>query len=530
MDAIAKQGVNTAEVQEKPQVIVIAATEQQPDRLRVAAYTRVSSDSDDQLNSFAAQVRHYTDLISANAQWTLADIYADEGITGTSADKRDEFQRLLADCRRGKIDRILVKSVSRFARNTLDCLAALRELKTLGVSVLFENDGIDTARASGEMLTSIFAGFAQAESENTSKRMRWSYQRRMERGIFLPSSMPYGYELRDGKIEIDEEQAAVVRRIFADYLAGISMNEIAAYLNQANSDASMTWYHTTVSYILTNEKYTGDSLWQKRYATDTLPARPARNKGEKPKYYVENTHAGIISKNIFSAAQELIIKRRKEFIPNRHLELYPLRKKLKCGCCSNGFRRKADGSCITWLCVTHSLDKDACPVKQIPEQAIYDAFLRLYHKLKTHGQPTLQQMLNQLTEVRQKRFLWRTDIIELNKQIAALSDQDRALNEMKLAGVIDPDIFISMSNSIATQLRSAKLAKERLLAAEDDDSIPKTRELMELLADAPDFLSEFDGELFGELVEKIIVESNTRLRFRLINGLELAEEIQRTVR
>ena len=248
MDAAAKHGGNLA-AEPNPQVIVIAATEQQPDRMRVAAYTRVSSDSDDQLNSFAAQVRHYTDLISANAQWTLADLYADEGVTRTSAEKRDEFQRLMADCRRGKIDRILVKAVSRFARNTMDCLTALRELKTLGVSVLFENEGIDTARASGEMLTSIFAGFAQNESENTSKRMRWSYQRRMERGIFLPSSMPYGYVIRDGKIVVDETESRVIQRIFTDYLAGRGTEEIAAALNREKNSSQegkqrgyVAWY------------------------------------------------------------------------------------------------------------------------------------------------------------------------------------------------------------------------------------------------------------------------------------------------
>lgn len=316
MDAGAKQAGNLAVAQTKPQVIVIAANEQQQDRLRVAAYARVSSNSDDQFNSFAAQVRHYTDLISANAEWSLADIYADEGITGTDADKRDEFQRLLADCRWGKIDRILVKSISRFARNTMDCLAAVRELKTLGVSVLFEHEGIDTSRASGEMLTAIFAGFAQAESENISKNMRWSFTRRMERGIYIPSVQPYGYIRREDTIIINEEQAVIVRRIFADYLAGESMDQIARSLTRkgiSHSDGSQGWKHKAISDILTNEKYTGDSRWQKYYSTDTLPVRYLPNRGEKTSYYAENTHPAIISHADFEAVQNLIVQRKEKY-------------------------------------------------------------------------------------------------------------------------------------------------------------------------------------------------------------------------
>lgn len=189
-------------LQEKQcRVITIEATEKPQDiKLRVAAYARVSSASDDQLNSFAAQNRYYTALISGKENWTMVDIYADEGITGTSVEKREDFQRLLADCRRGLIDRVLVKSISRFARNTKECLEALRELKLLGVSVYFEKENIDTATMSGEMMTTLFASFAQAESESISGNMRWSYQKRMVDGTFLPSSLPYGYAFRDHKI------------------------------------------------------------------------------------------------------------------------------------------------------------------------------------------------------------------------------------------------------------------------------------------------------------------------------------------
>ena len=185
----------------QPRVIKIEAAEKPRNtQLRVAAYTRVSSDSDDQLNSFAAQNRYYADLISGKAEWRMVDIYADEGITGTSAAKREDFQRMMADCRRGLIDQILVKSISRFARNTKDCLEAVRELKELGVNVRFERESIDTANVSSELITAIYAAFAQKESESISGNMRWSYQRRMENGEFNTCKAPYGYRLHMGHI------------------------------------------------------------------------------------------------------------------------------------------------------------------------------------------------------------------------------------------------------------------------------------------------------------------------------------------
>ena len=215
----------------KPRVITIEATEKPKDiKLRVAAYARVSTSSEDQLNSFAAQNRYYTSLISGKENWTLVDVYADEGITGTSAAKREDFQRMLADCRRGLIDHILCKSISRFARNTTECLELTRELKSIGVSVCFEEQNIDTMKVSGKILTSLFAAFAQAESESISKNLRWSYQRRMQAGEFITCKAAYGYKLKDGTLEISEPEATVVRNIFSLYLSGSGLDQIADLL------------------------------------------------------------------------------------------------------------------------------------------------------------------------------------------------------------------------------------------------------------------------------------------------------------
>lgn len=223
-----------AVLEEKPYRVIKIESQEQPKkaRLRVAAYTRVSSDSEDQLNSFAAQNRYYTELISEKPELIMVDVYADEGITGTSAEKRDDFQRMMADCRRGLVDQILVKSISRFARNTKECLQNVRELKELGVNVRFEREGINTANVSSELITAIYAAFAQKESESISGNMRWSYQRRMESGTFLPSSMAYGYKIVNKKIEIEPDAALVVCKIFQWYLDGINKTRIASMLDE----------------------------------------------------------------------------------------------------------------------------------------------------------------------------------------------------------------------------------------------------------------------------------------------------------
>lgn len=276
---------NLAISEPQKRVIVIEVTEKPQDlKLRVAAYTRVSSDSADQLNSFTAQNRYYTALISGRENWTMVDIYADCGITGTYAAKREDFQRLMEDCRRGLIDKVLCKSISRFARNTTECLEAIRELKALGIGIEFEEQHIDTAKLSGETLTAIFASMAQSESKAISDNMRWSYQRRMENGSYVPACQPFGYVLEENKIQIHSEHAEVIQEIFRQYLSGIGAGTIANNLNSAqigNRFGVPLWTPRAIRYIIKNEKYTGNSRWHKYYTTDTLPFRNVINRGEK---------------------------------------------------------------------------------------------------------------------------------------------------------------------------------------------------------------------------------------------------------
>ena len=532
MDTKAKTDGSLALQENKRRVITIEATKtQQTVKLRVAAYTRVSSSSEDQLNSYSAQNRYYTEYITSHEQWTLVDIYADEGITGTSAEKREDFQRLLADCRKGKIDRVITKSISRFARNTKECLEAVRELKSHGISVCFEEQKIDTAAMSSEMITAIFASIAQRESETISQNLRWSYQNQMKSGTFVPTHQPFGYLLKDGKITINEEEATVVRKIYSLYLSGYGVSAIAQELNELSHNNPVLqrrrWEAKTVSRILKNERYAGCSLWQKTYRTNTFPKQDRINHGELPQYYVENTHPPIVSEKDYRMVQVLICKnavqRRKKQQSNQ------LKQNVVCGICKGNLRRKIINDKAYWNCIRHDLGNQRCNLKPVLEAEFYHAFCCLHYKLKCHPE-ILTQMVSNLQAIRNHRMLWSVDVIGLNKRISEITSQAQMLTVLKQQGLVDPDIFISKSNELTEQLRKTKLEKERLLDTEQDEVLHRTQELIEILEHEPDFTDGFDEELFGELIDKIIVESNERLIFRLKNGLELTESIERTVR
>ena len=494
--------------------------------LRVAAYCRVSSDSDDQLNSFAAQQNHYYDYINSHDHWELAEIYADDGITGTAAKKRDDFQRMLADCRKGRIDKILVKSISRFARNTTDCLEALRELKSLGISVYFEEHNIDTKMVSSEMMTAVIAACAQAESESISKNMRWSVQKRMGQRTYISSSVPYGYRLSGKNLIIDEGEAGVVSRIFEAYLEGQTPTEIAEMLAlEGNTDRE--WRASTIRYILRNERYTGDAMLQKTYTTETLPYRRKINKGECTKYFVEESNQAIISKETFEAVQRLF-KERYKLRSSKPGEL-PLSGAVVCGVCGAPCIVRYNKGKSYVSCRTHGQDAALCEIQPVRADTIYHAFQRLHYNLIHHPE-ILSYYLKQLQVIRNRQMLWGTDVISLNAKISEILSQIHTLTLLNKQGLVDPDIYITTSNQLAEQLRKAKQQKDKLLDREQINIIEQTQMLMDVLMEYPDATDAFNEELFCELIDKIIVESTTRIRFRLKNGLELPEAIERTIR
>lgn len=269
----------------------------------------------------------------------------------------------MQDCRAGKIDKVLVKSVSRFARNTYDCLAALRELKLLGISVCFEKENMDTETLTDELAVSVFGSLAQQESVSISQNQLWSYKKRMESGDFITCSRPYGYRITNGKeLEIIEEEAAVVRRIFSAYLDGMGSIPIAEELNRHGLRTSYgkRWRENTVRYILTNEKYVGDALSQKSFTTDAFPAKSLRNHGQRPKFYSENTHPAIISRQDFEHVQQLIASRRREDYAARE---YPMSRLITCAECGGKFmRRSSKTGFITWVYAVTPAGKEKCRV------------------------------------------------------------------------------------------------------------------------------------------------------------------------
>ena len=494
----------------------------------MAAYCRVSSSSEDQLNSFAAQNIHYTQYITEHEDWRLVDIYADEGISGTSVEKRDDFKRMLADSGRGLIDRVLVKSISRFARNTAECLEAIRQFRANGTTIFFEKENIDTVRMSSELMAALHAAFSQSESESISGNMRWSYQKRMERGEYNPQSAGFGYCLKEGKLAIVPAEAKIVRFVFESYLSGASRRAIVKQLNATMG--GKLWYESAISYILTNECYMGDTMLQKTYSTGPLPVKRHRNKGQRTQYYMAGTHPAIISKHDFEKVQTLLETKKAQYTKAQQKSRFPFAKKLCCRECGSTLRRKEQKGYTYWCCMTHDVDKRACALPPIPEVQIQQAFLRLYYNLKHQGNHILPDLIANLQSIRERKFLWSVDVIELNKQIAELTSQNQLLATLRESGCVDPDIFISKSNKLTEQLRAVKQAKSRILNQDGDDTIPCTQELITILKRGPETLHDFDGELFGQLIDKVIIESNTSLRFRLKNGLELRESIERTVR
>ena len=499
------------------------------DTLRVAAYCRVSSDSSDQLHSYAAQIRYYTDMIQSHDGWELVDVYADEGITGTRMDKREDLNRLLADCRKGKIDKVLVKSISRFARNTRDCLASLRELSRLGVSVQFEKENIDTGTLTTELMVSVSGSLAQQESVSISQNQRMSYQRRMERGEFITCKAPFGYRLIDGKrLEVISDEAKLVRWMFNAYLSGHSLEWIAEQMTKtggSTTDGKPYWQCTTVLYTLTNEKYMGDSLCQKTFTT-AFPFTQRQNHGEADQYYIENTHPAIITKGTFEKVQELLRqKSNRQKIPR---QIYPLSRKVYCGQCGTPFARRVGKSgLVVWVCRKHDKGASKCTMGRIPESALYAAFAGMYNKLKQNAGIVLQPALKQLEELRDA--LQRDDpaMLAVNRAIAQASEQSHRISQLQAAGLLDADACAAKFNEINARLAQLRAERRRLLQNEDiDDAIDAIQRTTDLIQCGPERLEGFDEGLFHDLVERIVVESQTCVRFYLRGGLELTEQLR----
>ena len=345
-----------------------------PKRKRVCAYARVSSGKDAMLHSLSAQVSYYSRMIQRNPEWSYVGVYADEAVTGTKG-TRAEFQRMIADCRAGKIDIIITKSISRFARNTVTLLETVRELKKLGVDVYFEEQNIHSISGDGELMLTLLASFAQEESLSVSENCKWRIRQNFMHGIPCTTRMN-GYKIKRGEITVIPEEAEIVKMIFDCYLSGMGKNAISRMLNDMGIPAKNggIWHDSAIESIIRNEKYQGDLLMQKQYRIDHLSKIDKPNRGELPQYFVEDNHEAIISREMFSEAQDAIAARaalqphgdgiRRE---------YPFTGKIVCGGCGKGYRRRHNNGKLAWQCGTYMVrGKKHCPAKQIHEQILCD--------------------------------------------------------------------------------------------------------------------------------------------------------------
>lgn len=343
---------------------------------KVAAYARVSSGKDAMLHSLSAQISYYSAFIQKNPQWEYVGVYVDEAKTGTK-DNRQEFQRLISDCKQGKIDMIITKSISRFARNTLTVLETVRELKNLGIDVYFEKENIHSMSEEGELMLTLLSSFAQEESLSVSENCKWRIRDKFKRGVPF-NSRTLGYIYENGNFEVDFSEAKIVRMIFEDYLNGMGMLMIARKLEKMKIKPrhSTKWNKNSVRTILQNEKYTGDLILQKTFIKDHISKKHCINKGELPKYYVEKSHTPIIDKNTFLRAQDETTKRAKKYSKGSNLNTYAFTSKIKCNLCGKNYNRKIAASGTryekpVWICSTfNTYGKKHCPSSQIPEEIL----------------------------------------------------------------------------------------------------------------------------------------------------------------
>ncbi|MFI3227305.1 MAG: recombinase family protein [Clostridia bacterium] len=506
------------------ELIYIPAHKEVSAKIRVAAYARVSSNSADQLNSFETQITYYNKAIISNPKYEFVDIYADEGISGVSLEKRTEFLRMMEDARNGKIDKILTKSLSRFSRNNLDGITSLRELKSLGVSVVFEKEGINTEKISSESLLSLYSLLAERESVSISQNCKNSIRARMSKGEYMPPSSPFGYKLVNKNLEIYEPEAEIIRRIFKQYLSGYGITAIANSLTTdkiLNSNCNSNWNISSVRYILKNERYIGDMLLQKYYSEDTLPYRCRLNNGALNKYYIHDTHEPIISKIEFELVQ-IIMKSR--LIKKPIATDYLLSKKIECSNCHVSYRRKLIKDKIYWVCRKRDNHPDFCNSELISQDAIYNAFVNLYNKLSRSS--LLKEMINNLEQADYLIYKDSDDLASINLQIANLSEQNHMLTGLMSEGILDSALFMTKTDDLASKITKLKQQKAIILKNRNSNElIEKTQLLIDIFENGPKFITDIDDSLFEEIIDKITTTEKNTLNFHLINGLICTERI-----
>lgn len=525
----------------KPELAEQKAVQRQ---LRVAAYCRVSTKEEEQLTSFEHQQAYYTEKIMTTKDWTMAGIFADEGITGTKAKKRPEFLRMIEMCKRKKIDLILTKSISRFARNTLDCLKYIRELKEQGIGVYFEEQNINTLDAGQELFLTIYGAFAQAESENISANVRWGQRQAMRQGrVRVRWGQLYGFEKgEDGEGRIIPKQAEVVQRIYREFLAGASIRMIVNSLEAdqiPNKAGEVVWHKATIRSILTNEKYCGDVLAQKTFVGDCIEGKTYRNQGQLPQYYIPDHHEAIVSRDTFNRAQAEMARRNAQVSPSGKIKTpghytsqYALSERLFCGECGSRYRRctwvKKGSKRVVWRCYSRmDYGRKYCHHSpSVDEQPLQTAILKAINKAMSHKDVLIRDISGAM----------ELELAPTPGETMSLADIERRLEE------IEPEtmqIIIRTASTGRTDedtellralVNEAAVLKEKRAYLQEQQknnaqARQRIREAADVLKETPAEITEWDESLIRQLVEMVKVLSADRILVRLRGGGQIEQDM-----
>ena len=536
------------ESQPEKKIIVIPAKKESPQEqakkrnLRVAAYCRVSTGDEEQLTSYENQKAFYTEKIIKNQEWTMVDIFADEGITGTSTCRRKDFLRMIRQCRQGKIDMILAKSVSRFARNTLDTISYTRELRSLGIAVIFEEQNTNSIYPESEFLIALHAAFAQSESESISANVTWGKRRAMESGkATIQYKYLYGYRRgADDKPEIIPEEAEVVRWIYERYLAGASTRMLRDELHEQGviySEKSPQWTLPHIKSILRNEKYCGDVLMQKTFQQDVINRKVIKNTGQLPMYLIENHHEGIVSREKYDAVQAEMARRKAAKSPSKrastglaaYTSRYALSDRLVCGECGTLYRRctwtRPDGKRVVWRCVSRlDYGKKYCHSSPTLDEApLQQAIIAALNTVL----PDLDGRIRQITEALEAEvipFPGGMSLGDIDRRLAELEVQFQRLLE-KAAD--DPIAYGDQFKEILDEQTTLKELRVTILAEnkEHAEADRRIRDAAGMLENAVPHIAEWDESAIRQLVAQVKVLSKNEISVTLKSGIEIRQSI-----
>ncbi len=514
-------------------------------QLRVVAYCRVSTKQDEQLNSYEVQKRYYTDRIHREPDWTLVKIFADKGITGTSTKKRDEFNKMIRLCKQGKVDMIIVKSISRFARNTVDCLKYTRMLKAIGVDVYFEEQGIHSTQNGAEFYITIYGSIAQSESENISENVKWGKAQSAREGkVAFHYRNFLGYRKgEDGKPEIVPEEAETVKFIYEQFLAGDSFGKIIERLEERGiktPSGKDTWTYSTIQSILTNEKYKGDAIINKTYITDCLTKKVKVNNGERPKYYVENNHPAIISAALFGRVQEELARRTSKpktkqlgtkTEQGRYSSKYALTELLVCGECKTPYRRCTwtvkGAKKYVWRCINRlDFGKKYCHESPtIEESILQDAIMRAIMntaQMESDVLKTLKLHIGMAIKSEQSEDESLAIQIRIAEIDAEFEEMLKAISSEAIESFDEKKAEVLLKEKSDLQERLSQIAETEQQRENTESRLDDIYTILDGLKNRP---MQYDDKIVRQIIECVVVESKDEIKVIFIGGLEVTEQL-----